>query len=205
MNKFYVLVGSNIEPQENVKKGLNLIKESNEIKLEAVSSEHISKAVGMDGDNFLNLVLRCTTELDFKDTVSLLKNIEVLCGRTRDPNNKFTSRTLDLDIIIWNDFEGFIDGKPFENGSSTDFPLVLGSNSFIPGFEDQLIGLKKNEEKVVKVTFPENYGNKELSGKDFKIFILFSLAAASKPSPETSTFIFCDSKLIFSSLQKSLQ
>ncbi len=63
-------------------------------------------------------------------------------------------------------FEGFIDGKPFENGSSKDFPLVLGSNSFIPGFEDQLIGLKKNEEKVVKVTFPENYGNKELSGKD---------------------------------------
>ena len=64
------------------------------------------------------------------------------------------------------DFEGFIDGKPFENGSSEDFPLVLGSNSFIPGFEDQLIGLKKNEEKVVSVTFPENYGNKELSGKN---------------------------------------
>ena len=64
------------------------------------------------------------------------------------------------------DFEGFIDGKPFENGSSKDFPLVLGSNSFIPGFEDQLVGLKKNEEKVVKVTFPENYGNKDLSGKD---------------------------------------
>ena len=110
MNRFYVLVGSNIEPQENVKKGINLIKESNEIKLEAVSSEHISKAVGMDGDNFLSLVLRCTTKLDFIDIVSLLKNIEVLCGRTRDPNNKFTPRTLDLDIIIWKDFEGFIDG-----------------------------------------------------------------------------------------------
>ena len=110
MNRFYVLVGSNIEPQDNVKKGLNLIKESNEIKLEAASSEHISKAVGMDSDNFLNLVLRCTTKLDFIDIVSLLKNIEVLCGRTRDPNNKFTPRTLDLDIIIWNDFEGFIDG-----------------------------------------------------------------------------------------------
>ena len=64
------------------------------------------------------------------------------------------------------DFEGFIDGNPFENGSSKDFPLVLGSNSFIPGFEDQLIGVKKNDEKVVKVVFPENYGNKELSGKD---------------------------------------
>ena len=110
MNRFYVLVGSNIEPQENVKKGLNFIKKSNEIKLEAVSSEHISKAVGMDGDNFLNLVLRCTTKLDFKDIVSILKHIEVLCGRTRDPNNKFTPRTLDLDIIIWNDFEGYIDG-----------------------------------------------------------------------------------------------
>ncbi len=64
------------------------------------------------------------------------------------------------------DFEGFIDGSPFENGSSKDFPLVLGSNSFIPGFEDQLIGVQKNDEKVVKVVFPENYGNKELSGKD---------------------------------------
>ena len=64
------------------------------------------------------------------------------------------------------DFEGFVDGKPFENGSSKDFPLVLGSNSFIPGFEDQLIGVKKNDEKIVKVAFPENYGKQELSGKD---------------------------------------
>ena len=58
MNRFYVLVGSNIEPQENVKKGLDLIKKNNEIVLEAVSSEYISKAVGMDGNDFLNLVLR---------------------------------------------------------------------------------------------------------------------------------------------------
>ncbi len=64
------------------------------------------------------------------------------------------------------DFEGSIDGKPFENGSSKDFPLVLGSNSFIPGFEDQLIGVQKNDEKIVKVAFPENYGKQELSGKD---------------------------------------
>ena len=64
------------------------------------------------------------------------------------------------------DFEGFIDGKPFENGSSEDFPLVIGSNSFIPGFEDQLIGVQKNDEKIVKVVFPENYGKKELSGKN---------------------------------------
>tara|TARA_Y100000816_G_C26020206_1_gene533723 strand:- start:641 stop:1042 length:402 start_codon:yes stop_codon:yes gene_type:complete len=110
MNRFYVLVGSNIEPQENVKKGLNLINESSEVKLEAISSEHISTAVGMDGDDFLNLVLRCTSKLSFQDTVAFLKDIEGMCGRKRDPHNKFTPRTLDLDIIVWNDFEGFIDG-----------------------------------------------------------------------------------------------
>ena len=110
MNKFYVLVGSNINPHENVNKGLDLIKKNNEIVLEAVSSEYISKAVGMDGNDFLNLALRCATELSFKDSLKLLKDIEASCGRERDPNNKFTPRTLDLDIIIWNDFEGVIDG-----------------------------------------------------------------------------------------------
>ena len=110
MNKFYVLVGSNINPRKNVNKGLDLIKKNNEIVLEAVSSEYISKAVGMDGNDFLNLALRCATELSFKDSLKLLKDIEASCGRERDPNNKFTPRTLDLDIIIWNDFEGVIDG-----------------------------------------------------------------------------------------------
>jgi trigger factor len=64
------------------------------------------------------------------------------------------------------DFEGFIDGKAFENGAGSDFPLVLGSNSFIPGFEDQLIGVKKGQETTVKVKFPEEYGSKDLAGKD---------------------------------------
>ena len=104
MNKFYVLVGSNINPHENVNKGLDLIKKNNEIVLEAVSGEYISKAVGMDGNDFLNLALRCATELSFKDSLKLLKEIEASCGRERDPNNKFTPRTLDLDIIVWNDF-----------------------------------------------------------------------------------------------------
>ena len=110
MNRFYVLIGSNIDPHENVKKGLDLINESAEISLEAVSSEFLSKAVGMDGDDFLNQALRCNTKLDFKETISVLKNIEALCGRKRDPDNKFTSRTLDLDIIHWNDFVGIIEG-----------------------------------------------------------------------------------------------
>ena len=110
MNRFYILVGSNIEPELNVKKGLNLIEESSEIILEAISNPYTSKAVGMDSDDFLNQALRCKTDLSFKETLSLLKAIEVKCNRERDPKNKFTPRTLDLDIISWNDFEGVMEG-----------------------------------------------------------------------------------------------
>jgi len=69
------------------------------------------------------------------------------------------------------DFEGSIDGELFEGGAATDFSLELGSGQFVPGFEDQLIGVKRDEEVVVKVTFPENYGSDKLSGKDaeFKV------------------------------------
>jgi len=68
------------------------------------------------------------------------------------------------------DFEGSIDGVLFDGGAGKDHALLLGSNSFIPGFEDQLIGVKRDEEVVVKVTFPENYGG-DLAGKDaeFKV------------------------------------
>ena len=63
------------------------------------------------------------------------------------------------------DFEGFVDGEAFEGGKGQDYPLQIGSGSFIPGFEDQLIGAKIGEEKEVNVTFPEEYHAKELAGK----------------------------------------
>ncbi|MGN6464045.1 MAG: trigger factor [Rhizobiaceae bacterium] len=63
------------------------------------------------------------------------------------------------------DFVGTIDGEPFEGGSAEDQPLVLGSNQFIPGFEDQLTGVKDGDEKTVKVSFPEDYGAAHLAGK----------------------------------------
>jgi len=68
------------------------------------------------------------------------------------------------------DFEGFIDGEPFDGGKAEGHALTLGSNQFIPGFEDQLIGVKRDEEVTIKVTFPENYGG-DLAGKDaeFKV------------------------------------
>jgi len=64
------------------------------------------------------------------------------------------------------DFLGKVDGEAFEGGSAEDYPLVLGSNSFIPGFEDQLIGAKAGEDKMVEVAFPADYGAENLAGKD---------------------------------------
>lgn len=63
------------------------------------------------------------------------------------------------------DFSGSVNGVKFDGGTATDYPLVLGSNTFIPGFEDQLVGMKVGEQKIVKVTFPEAYGNSDLAGK----------------------------------------
>ncbi len=67
-------------------------------------------------------------------------------------------------VII--DFEGFVDGEAFEGGKGEDYPLVLGSNSFIPGFEDQLIGKKADESVDVNVSFPTEYGAAHLAGKE---------------------------------------
>lgn len=71
------------------------------------------------------------------------------------------------------DFEGFIDGEPFEGGKSENYTLEIGSGHFIEGFEDQLIGAQKGQEVEVNVTFPENYGNDKLNGKPatFKVKI----------------------------------
>jgi trigger factor len=79
------------------------------------------------------------------------------------------------------DFVGKLDGEAFEGGSAEDYPLVLGSNSFIPGFEDQLIGVKKGEEKALDITFPEDYGAEHLAGKA----VVFEVAVkeVKKPVP----------------------
>ena len=69
------------------------------------------------------------------------------------------------------DYEGFLDGVPFEGGKAENYSLVIGSNTFIPGFEEQLIGMDKDSEKEIKVTFPEDYHAENLKGKEttFKV------------------------------------
>ena len=74
----------------------------------------------------------------------------------------------DITVI---DFEGFVDGKAFEGGKAEGHELEIGSNTFIPGFEDQIIGMKIDEERDIKVKFPDEYFSKDLAGKDatFKV------------------------------------
>ncbi|MBE2277547.1 MAG: trigger factor [Rhodobacteraceae bacterium] len=79
------------------------------------------------------------------------------------------------------DFKGSVDGELFEGGSAEDYPLVLGSGSFIPGFEEQLVGAKVGEEVEVKVKFPEEYGAKNLAGKD-AVFAC-TVKAVKEPKP----------------------
>lgn len=76
-----------------------------------------------------------------------------------------TAKAKEGDQIVV-DFTGTIDGEPFDGGTAEDYPLVLGSNSFIPGFEEQLTGAVTGEEREVKVVFPDNYGAPQLAGKD---------------------------------------
>ena len=103
-----------------------------------------------------------------KETVSISKaEVDAELGRMQDRNARIETvdreaKTGDTVIL---DFEGFVDGKPFDGGKAEGYTLTLGSGAFIPGFEDQLVGLKAGEEKAVEVTFPEDYNSKELAGK----------------------------------------
>jgi trigger factor len=87
------------------------------------------------------------------------------------------------------DFEGFIDGKAFEGGKAEKYSLEIGSGSFIPGFEDSIIGMKKGEEKDIEVTFPKEYNSKDLAGKPavFKVKLheIKVKDIPSKPDEET--------------------
>ena len=76
-----------------------------------------------------------------------------------------TAKARDKDAVVI-DFLGKLDGEPFEGGAAEEHTLVLGSNSFIPGFEDQLVGVKAGDEKDVSVTFPETYQAEHLAGKE---------------------------------------
>ena len=92
-----------------------------------------------------------------------LKNLAETAQDFKD--RKKGSKSKDGDQVVI-DFLGKVDGEAFDGGAAEDYPLVLGSGSFIPGFEEQLVGVKVGEEKNVEVKFPEEYGAENLAGKD---------------------------------------
>ncbi len=107
-------------------------------------------------------VERLVVKADEASVAEALDNLAKNANNFADRKKGSKAKSGDQVVI---DFLGKVDGVAFEGGTAEDYPLVLGSNSFIPGFEDGLVGVKAGEEKDVEVTFPENYGAENLAGK----------------------------------------
>ncbi len=105
---------------------------------------------------------RLVVKADKADVDEALDNLAKQAQNFED--RKKGSKAKDGDQVVI-DFVGKVDGEAFEGGTAEDYPLVLGSNSFIPGFEDGLVGVKAGEEKDVEVSFPEDYQAPHLAGK----------------------------------------
>lgn len=147
--------------------------------LEIVSRPEIGvEQIGMDQ----NVIYTATVAVKPEVTLGEYKGVTVEKAETtvsaKEVNEKLAAeleknarvveveREIKKDDIANIDFVGSVDGVEFEGGKGEDYPLTIGSGTFIPGFEDQLIGHKAGETVDVKVTFPENYGAKDLAGKE---------------------------------------
>lgn len=120
-------------------------------------------------DNYKDMVAAFDKPLvSDEDVDARLEKIADSQGKFVDLKEKRAAKNGDSTII---DFEGSIEGVLFEGGAAKEFALVLGSGQFIPGFEDQVVGMNIGDEKVIKVKFPESYGSDKLAGKDaeFKV------------------------------------
>ena len=158
-----------------------------ENNLEIVSRPELDiKQIGKDKD-FIFVVNVCVKPeakvSDYKgievkkvSTRVTKKEVEEEIERTREKNARIVTvedkarelKNGDISVI---DFEGFVDGKAFEGGKAENFELTIGSGQFIPGFEDQMVGMKVEEERDINVKFPEEYHATDLAGKDatFKV------------------------------------
>lgn len=109
--------------------------------------------------------LKVEVQKDVVDDEAVQKQLLTMLDRQADMVDAEEGSEVAKDDFITLDFKGFVDGEAFAGGEGKDYPLQIGSNSFIPGFEDQLVGAKVGEEKEVNVTFPEEYHSEELKGK----------------------------------------
>ena len=149
-----------------------------EQELKAVGSPSVSN---MDTPDEGGVVLTIETELYPEVTLGQYKGLEVPKREVKVEEsevdaevNRMAERNARIETVdraaangdtVVIDFEGFVDDQPFQGGKAEDYSLTLGSGSFIPGFEDALVGAIAGEERDVNVTFPEDYSAKELAGK----------------------------------------
>ena len=175
---FYEDTFNEVVPEEYERE----LKENN---IEAVSIPEIEvKQMGKGQDLIFTAVVQTKPEVKLGKYKGIeLKKIEYNVtdediehelGHMADRNSRLVTvedRPVENGDITVIDFEGFVDGVAFEGGKAENHELTIGSNTFIPGFEDQIIGMKTGEEKDINVKFPEEYFSEELKGKDatFKV------------------------------------
>ena len=107
-------------------------------------------------------------EVEAIDVTVTDEDVNAAIDRERENNARTVTvedRAVQEKDVVTLDFEGFVDGVAFEGGKGENYPLTIGSKTFIPGFEDQLVGAELNKEVEVNVTFPEDYQAEELAGK----------------------------------------
>ena len=157
-----------------------------ELGLHTIEQPHVDTTeLSREKGAVLNIKVECEPEVEIteykgikipkiehnvkkEDIEQELKALQERNARVITANDDYLVKTGDIATI---DFEGFIDKVAFEGGAGTDYALAIGSGSFIPGFEEQIVGAKKGDKIDVKVTFPEEYHSKEHAGKEatFKV------------------------------------
>ncbi len=169
--------------REAMSEGLKELGVSNEQIIGEPNITKFDKKENGDIEVAIKIALKPEIELgDYKEVIEEFEKPTVSDEEVEEKLKEIAEENADLVELPKNrvakeghvvniDFEGFLDGEPFEGGKAEGFDLKLGSGQFIPGFEDQLLGMKKDEEKTIKVTFPEDYGSEKLAGKEteFKV------------------------------------
>jgi trigger factor len=158
MSKHFEDSGDRPAMQPDVKMTNQEWKEGDDVEVE-MTYEALPEIPEFDGSNLKLEKLVVEPEDEAVDEA-----LENLAKSSQDFEAKDGAAEDGDQVVI--DFKGMIDGEAFEGGAAEDYPLTLGSGSFIPGFEDQLKGAKAGDEVEVKVSFPEEYGAENLAGKD---------------------------------------
>lgn len=195
-----------------------MLEDNKELEIVCEPSLEIGEITENGVEFIFGLVEKPTVTLkNYKDIQVDKKEIEVtkeeVDHQIEELRQRYTEVVLKEDAIENGDiavidFEGFDDGKPFDGGKAENYELEIGSQSFIPGFEEQLVGMKASEEKDINVTFPEDYHASDLAGKEVTFHVKVN-EVKEKVVPEIDEDFFIDLEIEgvtdLESLQKEVE